>query len=933
MNTAPEHETASGNEPFATFLAPPAQCRPRMRWWWFGPDVERGELERELTAMRDAGIGGVEVAFEYPLSAVEHPFVSPGLLSCLRFAAQIARSLGLGFDLTLGSGWSFGGPHIGPETAARALRWDVRDIGAAELEARADDGYPHDELIAVYVGDGSLQEPPSAFAEVPVHGGRILVPGGRGPRVLAIARSRLTGQQVKRAAAGAEGPVLDHYSAAATLAHLRAVADPMLEAVPAELIDSVFCDSLEAYGANWTPDLAAEFARRRGHELVPDLWKLRFDAPGSAAFRREYYATLGELYEDNFLDVIRAWAAERGVPFRVQSYGTPPARLMSYGHADLTEGEGWGWRGVTQTRWASSAAHHLGRAVVSSETWTWVHSPSFRATPLDLKGEAHEHFLLGINQFVGHGWPYSAPDAGGLGWFFYASGALDDRNAWWPAMPSLMTYLTRLSWLLRQGEPVRDVLLYLPTDDVYPHLGPEQGGSLDLWRGLRDHIGDEIPAAIRDAGFDFDLVDDDSLQDALGHDCLVVLPFTSSLPERTRSVLAAARDRGVPVIAVGGRVRSSADAIESGDRADAGFDSVQPHQLTETLRHHRRPDLDIEPAAEHIGFVHRSLPTGDVYVLVNTGPTDAAFTAVPRSMQSGWQLWSAENNTAGGMGGGTGDGAASELVEGSAGDAAGGSVLDSGSADMPPQVRLAPYEAVVLVTDGIRVRDSITAAHPVLAGEHELGSGWRVRFGTGVRGSHGPAAEASGESGVAPGTHAKPDAGEEQAVVFPHDWQEHRPGFAGSALYECEFDAGLLWPHRLPVRVLLDLGDALPEGERELDTAGIRGASYRVRMSPPVADVAEVEVNGHPCGLVFSPPYTLDITAAMRPGRNTLRIRVSNSTAAALADENVRSEVDALVTLSRERYGTRFRMQDLDAAAQGLRSGLLATPRLRWSDG
>ena len=84
--------------------------------------------------------------------------------------------------------------------------------------------------------------------------------------------------------------------------------------------------------------------------------------------------------------------------------------ISSYRRADLFEGEGWGWTDLTQTRWASSAAHLYGRDVVSSETWTWVHSPSFRATPLDLKGEAHEHLLAGINQFIGHGWPYSPPE-------------------------------------------------------------------------------------------------------------------------------------------------------------------------------------------------------------------------------------------------------------------------------------------------------------------------------------------------------------------------------------------------------------------------------------------------------------------------------------------------------------------------------------------
>ena len=128
---------------------------------------------------------------------------------------------------------------------------------------------------------------------------------------------------------------------------------------------------------------------------------------------------------------------------------------------------------------AADQVGQLGRAppgvpIVSSETWTWVHAPSFRATPLDLKGEAHEHFLLGVNQLIGHGWPCSprpdGPDAG-LGWFFYASAALDDRNAWWPAAADLMAYLQRLSGLLRLGEPVRDVLLYLPTTDAYARLG------------------------------------------------------------------------------------------------------------------------------------------------------------------------------------------------------------------------------------------------------------------------------------------------------------------------------------------------------------------------------------------------------------------------------------------------------------------------------
>ena len=103
------------------------------------------------------------------------------------------------------------------------------------------------------------------------------------------------------------------------------------------------------------------------------------------------------------------WAAKHGVQFRVQNYGMPPASLASYRHADIFDGEGFEWRTLSATRWASSASHLFGKPVTSSETWTWLHSPVFRATPLDMKADADRHLLMGINQLIGHAWPYTAP--------------------------------------------------------------------------------------------------------------------------------------------------------------------------------------------------------------------------------------------------------------------------------------------------------------------------------------------------------------------------------------------------------------------------------------------------------------------------------------------------------------------------------------------
>ena len=44
------------------FAHPPDSAKIMMRWWWFGPAVVKPELEREMRAMKQGGIGGVRGA-------------------------------------------------------------------------------------------------------------------------------------------------------------------------------------------------------------------------------------------------------------------------------------------------------------------------------------------------------------------------------------------------------------------------------------------------------------------------------------------------------------------------------------------------------------------------------------------------------------------------------------------------------------------------------------------------------------------------------------------------------------------------------------------------------------------------------------------------------------------------------------------------------
>ncbi|MET9023273.1 glycosyl hydrolase [Actinopolymorpha sp. NPDC004070] len=559
-----------------TFAEPPEDARPMLRWWWFGPAVDEASLDRQLQTVAAAGFGGVEVAYVYPLAPATSDFGSPHFHELLRHAGLRCQELGLRFDLTLGSGWSFGGPDITPDLAARRLHWELRELTPGPSRVPV---MPGDEFVAAYLFAGSVHDRTEAYTLLDT----LDVPDGIGPRTLLVATSRPTGQNVKRAAAGAEGPVLDHYSTAATLAHIRGVAEPLLDAVAPAPVGSVFCDSLEVYSSDWTPEVLAEFGKRRGYDPLPLLPLLRFDIGDFRAFRADFLRTLSELYQENFVAVFGDWARGRGVPFRIQSYGVPPASVSSYRYADVAEGEGWGWSGLPQTRWASSAAHLYGQKIVSSEVWTWVHSPSFRATPLDLQAEAHEHFLCGVNQLVGHGLPYTPTGAPGLGWFFYAAGALDDRNPWWDdAAPELTAYLQRLCWLLRQGEPVADVKLHVSFDDVYPQL--------DLWKATAAKLGDVV-RRIRTGGWDFDLVDDEAI-------------------------------------------------------AQLGLESVlTPPDLTDLCNLPGIPAPDVEVGSDAIGVTHRRLGDIDIYFAANTANTRQVTTFTPRTRRSSYEQWDARNGS------------------------------------------------------------------------------------------------------------------------------------------------------------------------------------------------------------------------------------------------------------------------------------------------
>lgn len=583
------------------FQKPPDDARMMMRWWWFGPAATKTELEREMRAMKAGGIGGFEVQPVYPLEvAGNYPYLSDQFLDMVRFTGEKAKELGLRFDMTLCSGWPYGGPYVGLDTASARLRVSKTEPKLAEGER--------------LVGAPALAD---------------------GSKVWLVAS--FTKQMVKRAAVGAEGLVLDHYSRAALDKHLQVVGEKLLAAAGPNRPYAVFSDSLEVYGADWTPNFLEEFRKRRGYDLTPYLGALAGDiGEKTFAVRHDWGKTLSELADANYLAPLRDWADKHGTRLRSQTYGTPPVTMSSNALVDLPEGEGTQWRAASSTRWATSASHLYGRNVTSSETFTWLHSPVFRATPLDMKAEADLHFLQGVNQLIGHGWPYSPPEAGEPGWRFYAAAVFNDHNPWHIAMPDIALYMQRVSWLLRQGKPANDIAVYLPTDDAFAAFTLGRPSVNQLMDRL---IGPNVIPQILDAGYNFDFIDDTAIAKVGIPYQVLIVPGAERMPLATLEKITKARvaviaTRRTPSLAPG--LADAADTPKIRDAARGLKLVADDSKLGEALKAAVAPDVERAP---EIGFIHRKLADGEIYFLANTSnhPVKSAVTFRVAGMQG--SMW------------------------------------------------------------------------------------------------------------------------------------------------------------------------------------------------------------------------------------------------------------------------------------------------------
>src|SRR3982750_1535674 len=116
-----------------------SQTKPWTRWWWLGSGVDKPNLTRLLEQYAGAGLGGVEICPIYGAKGYEDgyvDFITPRWMEMLGHTTTEANRLGMGVDLTTGTGWPFGGPQVSAEIASAKAVIKAYDVAAGGAPLR-----------------------------------------------------------------------------------------------------------------------------------------------------------------------------------------------------------------------------------------------------------------------------------------------------------------------------------------------------------------------------------------------------------------------------------------------------------------------------------------------------------------------------------------------------------------------------------------------------------------------------------------------------------------------------------------------------------------------------------------------------------------------------------------------------------------------------
>lgn len=874
---------------------PPPAGRVRCWWWWLNGQTTKEAITRDLVAMREKGFGGANLidAAHGSRGHGSHTkpphgpdFGSPEWVELFVHALREADRLGLELGLNIQSGWNLGGPTVTPEHAAKRVVWSETTItGGATVatplpQPRATGGLyvdvavlaaplpegvdPADLARVVHYKQKAYHAYPGGFTAVDAS--HLLRPDAPRPGEQALRSDglvdltdrlregtldwdappgrwlvmrfgyTLSGARVSTSSDNWDGWAIDYLDQRAFDAYCRDVLSPILDAagpLVGRSLKHLHTDSWELGPVNWTPALPAEFKARRGYDLtrrLPAVAGYVVDSrEASNRFLNDFRRTLGDLIADQNYRPFAEYAAARGLSIHPESGGphaAPVDALLCLSHSAIPMGEFWARSKTHRVRdferlfvkQPSSAAHVYGRRLVMAEAFTSI-GPHWTEDPRALKPVFDQVACEGLNMVMWHTFDSSPREFGLPGLAYFAGTHLNPNVTWWGYADGFLGYLNRCQFLLQQGLPVADVL----------HFYGENVPS--FVRLKRDDPARVLP------GYDYDVANLQVLLDrATAAGGRIVLPdgmsyAALSLPGGAAYGLDAlervAQLAEAGALVVGPRPTGpiGLNASEADDRrfhqlADRlwGEGLVRSVGVRDALAAAGVPvDFEVVSGAppQGIDTTHRRTDQADVYFVSNRRPEAARVACRFRVAGATCEAWDPVT------------GAVEPLA---AGPAEGGRTVVT--LDLAPEGSL-----FVVFHRGAEVA-SFKPAEPAtpaptgpLVPRVEIPGPWRVEF---------PA-----------------DQGGPGEVDFDtlSDWVDSPlPSvrhFAGTATYRTSFE--------------------LPRGDAE------RGGDGRAWIDlGELHSLARVRVNGKDLGVVWTPPFRVEATGALREGVNELQVDVVN---------------------------------------------------------
>jgi hypothetical protein len=241
----------------------------------------------------------------------------------------------------------------------------------------------------------------------------------------------------------------------------------------------VITDSWEASVANWTDEMPAEFARRRGYDIKPWLpalaGRIVDSADATDRFLWDFRKTLTEMTAEYHYDRLTDLLAARGMARYTESHENGRAFIADgmevKARAAIPMSAMWTARANVPSsqfdadiRESASVAHIYGQNLVAAESLT-AGTGAWSFSPETLKPTADRELSMGLNRFVIHTsvhQPVNDKIPGlGLGPF----GQWFTRHETWAEQAGVWTtYLARSSYMLQQGKFVADIVYYYGED-------------------------------------------------------------------------------------------------------------------------------------------------------------------------------------------------------------------------------------------------------------------------------------------------------------------------------------------------------------------------------------------------------------------------------------------------------------------------------------